>query len=59
MDGQRSQEVPNSLAKDTGLGKFHIELCKVPLFPEVLSVYEQIGQWFTMPWFFSLHFDCR
>jgi hypothetical protein len=51
--------VPNSLAKDTGLGKFHIELCKVPLFPEVLSVYEQIGQWFTMPWFFSLHFDCR
>ncbi|ONM39643.1 Vacuolar protein sorting protein 25 [Zea mays] len=35
MDGQRSQEVPNSLAKDTGLGKFHIELCKVLLFPEV------------------------
>lgn len=32
MDRQRSQEVPNSLAKDTGLGQFHIKLCKIPLY---------------------------
>ena len=32
MDGQRSQEVSNSLAKDTGLGQFHIKLCKIPLY---------------------------
>jgi len=32
VDGQRSQEVPNSLAKDTGLGQFHIKLCKIPLY---------------------------
>jgi hypothetical protein len=32
VDGQRSQEVPSSLAKDTGLGQFHIKLCKIPLY---------------------------
>jgi hypothetical protein len=27
VDGQRSQGMPHSLAKDTGLGQFDIQLC--------------------------------
>jgi hypothetical protein len=40
VDGQRSQEMPHSLAKDTGLVQFDIQLCNTfpPTYEHLMAI---------------------